>query len=136
MGLYSIPIIFFTPDGSLAPAMRDDVVMQQASIMPTIMGALHYDKPYLAFGCDVLNTPAEQTWAFNYNNGIYQFIKGDLMMQHDGNSVKAMYRFKSDPMLRHNVKGQVPEQDAMERQLKALIQQYINRMNGNHLTAE
>ena len=136
LGLYSIPIIFFTPDGSLAPAMRDDVVMQQASIMPTIMGALHYDKPYLAFGCDVLNTPAEQTWAFNYNNGIYQFIKGDLMMQHDGNSVKAMYRFKSDPMLRHNVKGQVPEQDAMERQLKALIQQYINRMNGNHLTAE
>ena len=58
------------------------------------------------------------------------------MMQHDGNSVKAMYRFKSDPMLWHNVKGQVPEQDAMERQLKALIQQYINRMNGNHLTVE
>lgn len=136
LGLYSIPIIFYTPDGSLPTGIRSDVIMQQASIMPTIMGLLHYDKPYLAFGCDVLNTPPEQTWAFNYNNGIYQFIKGDLMMQHDGTIVKAMYRFKSDPLLRHNIKGQVPEQADMERQLKALIQQYINRMNNNHLTAE
>ena len=136
LGLYSIPIIFYTPDGSLAPAMRDDVVMQQASIMPTIMGILGYDKPYLAFGCDIINTPASQTWAFNYNNGIYQFIKGDLMMQFDGNKTKAIYRFKSDPMLRNNLVGKVPEQAAMERELKAIIQQYMDRMNGNRLTAE
>lgn len=136
LGFYSIPIIFFTPDGSLAPAMRDDVVMQQASIMPTIMGILGYDKPYLAFGCDVINTPADQTWAFNYNNGIYQYIKGDLMMQFDGNKTKAIYRFKTDPMLHNNLVGKVPEQANMERDLKALIQQYMDRMNGNRLTAD
>ncbi|MBR5639873.1 MAG: LTA synthase family protein [Muribaculaceae bacterium] len=135
IGLYSIPIIFFTPDGSLAPAMRDDVVMQQSSIMPTIMGLLGYDKPYLAFGCDIVNTPAEQTWAFNYNNGIFQYIKGDLMMQFDGEKTKAIYRFKTDPMLRNNLVGKVPEQATMERDLKALIQQYMDRMNGNRLTA-
>ena len=136
LGLYSIPIIFFTPDGSVAPAMRDDVVMQQANIMPTIMGILGYDKPYLAFGCDIINTPANQTWAFNYNNGIYQFMKGDLMMQFDGSKTKAIYHFKTDPMLRNNLAGKVPEQAAMERELKAIIQQYIDRMNGNRLTAE
>ncbi|MBO4721442.1 MAG: sulfatase-like hydrolase/transferase [Muribaculaceae bacterium] len=135
LGLYSIPIIFFTPDGSLAPAMRDDVVMQQASIMPTIMGMLGYDKPYLAFGCDIVNTPADQTWAFNYSNGIYQYIKGDLMMQFDGEKTKAIYRFKTDPILRNNLAGKVPEQQTMERDLKALIQQYMDRMNGNRLTA-
>ena len=136
LGLYSIPIIFFTPDGSLEPARRTDVVMQQASIMPTIMGVLGYDKPYLAFGCDVMNTNPADTWAFNYNNGIYQFIKGDLMMQHDGSAVKAMYRFKTDPMLLHNLKDKLPEQPAMEQQLKAIIQQYINRMNSNSLTVK
>lgn len=133
LGLYSIPIIFYAPDGSLEAGVRDDVIMQQASIMPTVMGLLGYDKPYVAFGCDVLNTPPEQTWAFNYNNGIYQFLKGDLMMQHDGTNVKAMYRFKTDPLLQHNLKGQVPEQTAMERELKAIIQQYINRMNNNQM---
>ena len=133
LGLYSIPIIFYTPDGSLEPAVRTDVIMQQASIMPTIMGLLGYDKPYLAFGCDVLNTPADQTWAFNYNNGIYQYIKGDLMMQFDGNKVKAIYRFKTDPMLKHNLVGKEPQQAIMERELKALIQQYMDRMNNNQL---
>ena len=133
LGLYSVPIIFFTPDGSLEPAMRDDVIMQQSSIMPTIMGMLQYDKPYVAFGCDIINTPADQTWAFNYNNGIYQFLKGDLMMQHDGNKVKAIYRFKTDPMLRHNLVGKEPQQQAMECQLKAIIQQYMDRMNNNQL---
>ena len=99
------------------------------------MGMLGYDKPYLAFGCDITSIPASQTWAFNYNNGIYQFVKGELMMQHDGNKVKAIYRFKTDPLLRHNLVGKVPEQATMERELKAIIQQYIDRMNGNRLTA-
>ena len=100
------------------------------------MGILGYDKPYLAFGCDVMSTPPEQTWAVNYNSGIYQYIKGDYMMQLDGNEVKAVYKFKTDPMLRKNIKGTVPEQAAMEKELKAIIQQYMNRMTQNRLVAE
>lgn len=136
LGMFSIPIAFYTPDGSLQAALRDDVVMQQANVMPTLMGMLGYDEPYLAFGCDVLNTPPEQTWAFSYNNGIYQFLQGDWMMQHDGDKVKAMYRFKTDPMLKQNLVGQAPYQASMERQLKALIQQYMTRMAENRLTAK
>ncbi len=135
LGRYMAPIAFYTPNGSLAPAVREDVIMQQASIMPTLMGIMGYDQPYLAFGCDVLNTPPEQTWAFSYNNGIYQYLQGDWMMQHDGDKVKAMYRFKEDPMLKQNMVGKVPTQAAMERQLKALIQQYMTRMTDNRLTA-
>ena len=134
LGLYSIPIAFYTPDGSLEPALRDDVVMQQSSILPTLMGLMGYDEPYLAFGCDVLNTPPEQTWAFSYNNGIYQLVQGDYMLQHDGNQVKALFRYKTDPLLKQNLKGTVPEQAAMERLLKALIQQYMTRMTENRLT--
>ena len=135
LGLYSIPIAFYTPDGSLQPAVRDDVVMQQANVMPTIMGLLGYDKPYLAFGCDVLNTPPEQTWAFNYNNGIFQLLQGEWMLQFDGEKTRALYRFKQDPMLRNNLAGKVPEQAQMERMLKAIIQQYMTRMTENRLTA-
>ena len=136
LGLYSIPIAFYTPDGSLQPAVRDDVVMQQANVMPTIMGLLGYDKPYLAFGCDVLNTPPEQTWAFNYNNGIFQLLQGEWMLQFDGEKTKALYRFKQDPMLRNNLAGKVPEQAQMERMLKAIIQQYMTRMTENRLTTK
>ena len=132
-GLYSIPIIFYTPDGSLKPGMRRDVIAQQIDVMPTVLGLLGYDEPYVAFGIDLFNTPAEQTWAFNYNNGIYQYFKGDYMVQFDGNKVTALYRFKTDPMLTRNLAGQVPRQRQLELELKSLIAQYMHRMKHNQL---
>ena len=133
LGLYSIPIIFFTPDGSLTPALRDDMVVQQTDITPTLLHLLGCDKPYLAFGSDLMATPPEHTWAFNYNNGIYQYLQGDLMLQWDGEKTIGLYQFKSDPLLRHNLVGSRSEQATMEQRVKALIQQYMWRMNENRL---
>ena len=133
LGLYSIPIIFFAPDGSIAPAMRDDAIAQQTDITPTLLHLLGYNKPYLAFGDDLLSGDSSQTWAFNYNAGIYQFVKGDLLLQFDGAKATALYRFKTDPLLKQNLVGTLPEQQSMEAQLKAIIQQYMSRMNENRL---
>ena len=133
LGLYSIPIIFFAPDGSIAPAMRDDAIAQQTDITPTLLHLLGYSKPYLAFGDDLLSGDSSQTWVFNYNAGIYQFVKGDMLLQFDGTKTTAMYRFKTDPLLKQNLVGTLPEQQSMEMQLKAIIQQYMSRMNENRL---
>ena len=133
LGLYSIPIIFYTPDGSLKPALRDDIIVQQTDITPTLLHLLGYGKPYLAFGDDVLAADPAGTWAFSYNAGVYQLVKGDLMLQFDGSKTTAVYRFKTDKLLRTNLVNQLPEQQEMERFLKALIQQYMSRMNENRL---
>ncbi len=133
LGLYSIPIIFYTPDGSLKPALRDDIIVQQTDITPTLLHLLGYGKPYLAFGDDVLAADPAGTWAFSYNAGVYQLVKGDLMLQFDGSKTTAVYRFKTDKLLRTNLVNQLPEQQEMECFLKALIQQYMSRMNENRL---
>ena len=133
LGLYSIPILFYTPDGSLKPALRDDIIVQQTDITPTLLHLLGYGKPYLAFGDDVLAADPAGTWAFSYNAGVYQLVKGDLMLQFDGSKTTAVYRFKTDKLLRTNLVNQLPEQQEMERFLKALIQQYMSRMNENRL---
>ena len=135
LGLYSIPIIFYTPDGSLAPLHDTARIAQQTDITPTLLHLLGYDKAYLAFGNDLLAADApDQTWAFNYNAGIYQLVKGDLMLQFDGSKTTAVYRFKTDPLLRQNLVGQLDDQQrSMEDFLKALIQQYMSRMNENRL---
>ena len=133
LGLYSIPIIFYAPDGSIAPAVRDDVIAQQTDITPTLLHLLGYDKPYLAFGDDLLSVEPAQSWAFSYTAGIYQLVKGDLMLQFDGDKATAVYRFKSDPLLKANLVGRLPEQQGMELLLKAIIQQYMSRMNENRL---
>lgn len=133
LGLYSIPIIFYAPDGSIAPALRDDVIVQQTDITPTLLHLLGYSRPYLAFGNDLLSVDPSQSWAFNYNAGVYQLVKGDLLLQFDGDRTKAVYRFKSDPLLKDNMVGRLPEQSSMEQFLKAVIQQYMARMNENRL---
>ena len=69
----------------------------------------------------------------NYLNGVYQYVKGDYLLQFDGNSTKAVYQFKTDLLLQHNLKGQVKEQAQMERELKAIIQSYMARMTTNRL---
>ena len=133
LGLYSIPIIFFTPDGSLPPRLDEQVIAQQTDITPTLLHLLGYNKPYLAFGNDLLSGDMDNTWAFSYNAGIYQLVKGDLMLQFDGEKTTAVYRFKTDPLLKENLVGRLPEQQDMEQFLKALVQQYMSRMNDNRL---
>jgi hypothetical protein len=110
-----------------------DKIAQQIDILPTVMGMLHYPKPYFGFGIDVLNTAAEDTWAVNYLNGIYQYVKHGHVLQFDGQQTKAVYAL-TDSLMQHDVKGKVPQQQQMERELKAIIQQYMERMTQDRLT--
>lgn len=136
LGLFAVPILFFTPDGSIQPEFRDDCIAQQTDILPTIMGYLGCKKPFVAFGVDLNAAPSAETWAVNFNNGIYQYIKGDYLLQFDGTATKAVYAFKTDTLLRNNLAGQCPDQPAMERELKAIIMQYMERMTQNRLTVK
>jgi phosphoglycerol transferase MdoB-like AlkP superfamily enzyme len=131
IGGFCSPIIIYEPGSDRQPSVQPKVA-QQIDILPTVMGLLHYPDPYFAFGIDVLNTPADSTWAVNYLNGIYQYVKHGHVLQFDGQQTKAVYSLK-DSLMQHNLKGQVPEEPQMERELKAIIQQYMERMTGDRL---
>ena len=79
-----------------------------------------------------MNTPAEDTWAINYLDGIYQFCKGDYVLQFDGQQTIGFYALK-DYQMKKNLKGLMPEQRQMEKEAKAIIQQYMARMIDNRL---
>lgn len=136
LGGFCSPIIFFDPSGEFKPGMRN-AIAQQIDIMPTVLSYLGYDKKYVGFGIDLLTTPAEDTWAVNYLNGIYQYVKGDYLLQWDGNKTKALYRFRTDLLLKDNVANKEPKvREAMERQVKAIIQSYMERMTQNQLVVK
>ena len=130
LGGFCSPIIIYDP--SQPVGRMEEKVAQQIDILPTILGILGYQKPYMAFGIDVLNTPAEDTWAVNYLNGIYQYVKYGYVLQFDGKQAKGIYQL-TDRLMQHNLKGKVPQQTQMERELKAIIQQYMMRMTKNKL---
>ena len=80
----------------------------------------------------MLHTPAEETWAVNYLNGIYQYVKYGYVLQFDGTQTKAIYSLE-DRLMKTNLKGKVKQQTQMEQELKAIIQQYMERMTQNRL---
>ncbi|SFF86093.1 Phosphoglycerol transferase MdoB [Prevotella sp. KH2C16] len=131
LGLFASPIIIYDPSGEVQPGMQD-AVAQQIDIMPTVLGILGYDKPYLSFGCDLMSTPAEDTYAVNYLNGTYQYVKDGYVLQFDGQKTKAVYAL-SDRLMKHNLAGKVSQQQQMEREIKAIIQQYMQRMVNDKL---
>ena len=134
LGGFCSPIVLFDPSGELLGQPRiENKIAQQIDILPTVLGLLNYQKPYFAFGIDVLQTPAHETWAVNYLNGIYQYVSQGHLLQFDGQQTRAVYAL-DDSLMHHNLVGKWPQQKAMERRLKAIIQQYMARMTTDRLT--
>lgn len=132
VGYYSIPILFYYPDGDLRG--KTDKLIQQIDVMPTVLNYLNYDKPYFAFGFDALNTK-QNNFVVNNNDGSFNFYLGDYLLQNDGKKSTALFNLKTDRLNQHNLVGTLATvQTEMEKQLKAFIQQYNNRMINNALT--
>lgn len=134
LGLYAVTLFLFDPSGQIKPQQRH-CIAQQIDLMPTVLSYLGYNQDYIAFGNDLLTTADDQTWAVSFNEGLYQFVKGNYMIQLtlDGN-LKSVYRFKEDPLLKNNLAGQdIPEAEAMQALLKAIIQSYMQRMISDDL---
>jgi phosphoglycerol transferase MdoB-like AlkP superfamily enzyme len=133
-GFYSVPLIFFKPDGSLAGSKNE--IAQQIDIMPTVLSYLHYDKSYVAFGRDLFNG-GDTPFAFNYKDNVYQYFEGEYLLQFDGTSSVGLYNIRRDKLMVENVLGKLPEVvSRMEGQVKALVQQYNNRMIDDKLTVQ
>jgi phosphoglycerol transferase MdoB-like AlkP superfamily enzyme len=120
-GYYSVPVIFYAPDGSLNG--RSEELIEQIDIMPSILGHLHFDSPYVAFGRDIFREPKEP-FVFNYKDNVYQLMEGDYLLQFDGSRSVALYNFKTDKLEQHNLIHTLPGiQARMEARIKAMIQQ-------------
>ena len=135
LGVCSVPILIFDPSGDIKPGRRS-CIAQQIDIMPTVLNYLGYDKPYVAFGQDLLNTPDQDTWAVTNNNGMYHYVKGDyVLLFTESGQAKALYNYKQDWYMKRNLLGKTGEiEQQMERELKALIQSYMERMTEDRLT--
>ena len=140
MGRFLIPIFFYTPGGQLPVKCDSTCLIQQTDIMPTVLGLLNYQKPYFSFGKNVLdNSEQFVNFVFNDRNGTSMYYLDDLMIEYRGNELIGIYEFKRDFQLRHNLlseRARFKQLPFMQRQMEAIIQQYVLRMIHNRLTAD
>ena len=137
-GWFEVPVIFFSPDEKepFAPGIDSTMIAQQADIMPTILDYIGYNDRFIAFGKSLISTPAIQSFAVNYTNETYQYYKGEYVLQFDGERSTGLYDIRQDELMKENILEKNDVQEEMERELKAIIQQYMNRMLNDRLTAD
>ena len=134
LGRTSVPIIFFSPSHDLLG--YENKVAQQIDIAPTILNHLNYDQPFFAYGTNLLS---DSTLHFSICSSTiyYQMAMNDYFIQFDGENTTQFYDLKTDELLLENlIDKNLPAMDSSETVIKAIIQQYNNRMIDNDLKAE
>lgn len=131
-GAFAIPILFYAPSSDLV-GYNDSTVVQHTDIMPTLLSMLGVEDKYVAFGNNMFDKNSPH-FAFNYFNGSYQLIEDEWILQFTNEKTTGFYNVIEDRLLQYNlVDKHFAEQLIMERRIKALIQQYNNRMIDNDL---
>ncbi len=129
-GFFRIPLIIANSKDS---AKLISTTTQQADALPYILNAVNYDGKALLFGNDPMKN--DDHFAINYLNGVYQLITDDYSYLSDGELTVGMYDLKSDPyQLKNLMDSNWVVQKKLDIKLKAILQQYTNRMIKNELT--
>jgi phosphoglycerol transferase MdoB-like AlkP superfamily enzyme len=130
-GEVAIPIIIYEP-GNPHFKGESERIIQQIDVMPTLLHMIHYPKPFVAFGKDVFDSQS-LNFSVSYG-GAYRWIQDDYLLFFDGTKSKGLYNYKKDRLFRDNLlKTEPAKVRDMERNVKAFIQQYNNRLIRNQL---
>lgn len=133
-GQVSIPLLFFIPGSDLKG--HSTLIAQQTDVMPTILDYLCYNREYLAFGTDLMDTTSAH-FSIHYLSGLYSLIKDGFYLEFDGNSSTTLNDLKNDPLQKVNILNRDKvEKEKLELFIKAFIQQYNNRVIENRMMVE
>ncbi|MDR1680566.1 MAG: LTA synthase family protein [Prevotellaceae bacterium] len=140
IGAFLIPVIYYDPSGGLAAKVEPVRVTQQIDIMPSLLGYLHYDRPYFAFGFDLFSADTTRNFAINFG-GFYNIYAGDWVLQTGDDEPVALYNYEHDIMLRRNRLQAVAEAPQAPLQpllqyFRAFHQQYNRRLIDNDMTVD
>ena len=138
LGNYCVPIILFAPGDPSLHGYDEERVVEQIDIMPTVLSYLHYDKPYIAFGRDMLSQGDGFAIHWLPESSSYEYVWGNYALHFDGKELNAAYKFRIDSTFSNNVLMTMPKDtlSLMKRHMESFIQQYMQRMNGDQLTVK
>ena len=124
--------LLYTPDGALRG--RYDEAVSQIDLMPTLLGLMGNREPYFAFGRDLFGEqPPEGGFALAYDSG-FEAVGGDRLLFFDERRTTGSYR--TDDLRREHDLRNDPEAAALERRVKAFVQQYYRHLEQKDFTVE
>ena len=138
LGQFAIPMFIYAPGTDLKG--RYDDYFQQIDIPPTIMGLLGINKQIISFGNNLFDKT--EKFVIQFINGTYQIAEKDKLLIFDGEKTTGYYYFSTvkDSLIIKDFSNQalsdqrLMDKNKLEKKLKAIIQQYNNRLINNRLT--
>jgi phosphoglycerol transferase MdoB-like AlkP superfamily enzyme len=134
MGNMHIPLVFFHPSNPKFKG-RNDKVVGQEDIMPTILDLLGYSEPFFAFGQSVFD-PRPGYSASNIGNKFIYFADigpERYMLTYQDETITGIYNLK-DQLQINNLMTDVNLSDVLITKLKAMIQTYNKVLINNKMT--
>ena len=130
IGMYKIPMVLYHPHADTA--YHSNQIFQQIDLMPTIIDYLKLYENSLCFGKSIYQ--AEGGYHIAYRNGYYQLLKNGYLLRFNNEKFE-IYEIEKDPLLTNNIatNKNIATIEKLKQQLKAIIQQYNNRLIDNKL---
>jgi phosphoglycerol transferase MdoB-like AlkP superfamily enzyme len=129
----AVPILFYKPDNSLAK--RDTLLAQQIDIYPTILDLIGYKKPFRSWGRSLVSNDVTP-FVITHTGNVFHFIKGNYTLVFDGNKTIGIYDIKDDTLEHNLINSKTDEITTLEKDCKAYIQDYMNRILDKKLAVE
>lgn len=134
---YHVPLIIYTPDGSVAPGYIDDRMATQCDIAPTVLGLLDYPHDYVAVGTDLFDTQTER-YGIGFIDNMYRITgtKYLINLSADGRELLSVFDIAADPYMTAPTDSYDRNAVAsMIRWGRAFLQDYTFRMVQNRMAA-
>ncbi|MFV0484146.1 MAG: LTA synthase family protein [Bacteroidales bacterium] len=133
-GAFAIPMMLYMPGREDFRGFDDSTYVQQTDVLPTIMNMVGSKKSYISYGQDMFDKDANR-FIFNYKDGVYIIIENGYLLQFDGQRSIGLYNIESDEMMKNNlIATDSKNKERLEIHVKAIIQDYTNRLMDNKLT--
>lgn len=133
LGLYRIPIIFYSPQFS--HGVVNNQIMQQADILPTINDMLHNNKKVFAYGRSIFSKKTH--YYIYFSNGEYILTIGKFISKYREGYPTQLFDKIKDEQLKNDISNKYPNiTQQYTRFTQAIIQQYNNRLIKNQMTNE
>lgn len=130
-----VPLIIYTPDGSISPRRITDRVVSQPDIAPTILSLLGYPDPYVALGTDILDD-SQPHFGLALLNGSYLVADTAMLVTLDPatRDITAVYNPAADPALTTPLadfdRGRA---DTLRMRAQAFLRDYTHRLRADSL---
>lgn len=123
-GKYEIPLLIFNPKQPTKQPI--EATTDQLQLTPIILNQV--SKPNTSF------FSFANTYAIQYDGGLYQLISYPFVLQFDGEKSIGWYDVQADSLMKNNLINQgtaKEKRSELERNLKAIIQDYNSRLIHN-----